>query len=172
MLKVERLSEEQARPLVAQLAALLQDAVQNGSSVGFLPPVSRETAEAYWLETLSEVAGGKRILLASFEAGGVVTGTAQLALATKQNSLHRAEVQKVIVHTRARRRGVARALMAAVEEAARAAGRTLLVLDTEQGCDAERLYERCGYTRAGVIPRFALKTDRTLVSTVVFYKLL
>ena len=171
MRKVERLTAEQARPLVPQLAALLQDAVHGGSSVGFLPPVSHETAEAYWRETLSEVAGGKRVLLASFEAGRV-TGTAQLALASRQNGLHRAEVQKVIVHTRARKRGVALALMGALEAAARAEGRTLLVLDTEQGCAAERLYERCGYTRAGVIPQFALKTDRSLVSTVVFYKLL
>src|SRR5918997_5574524 len=87
MHKVEQLSEERARPLVPQLAALLQDAVHGGSSVGFLPPVSRETAEAFWLETLSEVAEGKRILLASFGAGDVLTGTAQLALSTKQNSL-------------------------------------------------------------------------------------
>ena len=171
MHKVESLSAEEARPLVPRLAALLQDAVHSGSSVGFLPPVSRETAEAYWRETLDEVAQGKRVLLASFEAGEL-TGTAQLALATKENGLHRAEVQKVIVHTRARNRGVARALLGALEEAARAEGRTLLVLDTEQGCAAERLYERCGYTRAGVIPQFALKTDRSLVSTVVFYKLL
>lgn len=171
MRKVENLSAEQARPLVPQLAALLQDAVHNGSSVGFLPPVSSETAEAYWRETLGEVAEGKRILLASFEAGEL-TGAAQLALATKQNGLHRAEVQKVIVHTGARNRGIARSLMGAVEEAARAAGRTLLVLDTEQGCPAESLYERCGYTRAGVIPQFALDADRSLISTVVFYKLL
>ena len=171
MHKVERLSAEQARPLVPQLAALLQDSVDSGSSVGFLPPVSRETAEAFWLETLGEVAEGRRVLLAAFEAGEV-TGTAQLALATRQNGLHRAEVQKVIVHTRARGRGVARALMEALEGAARAEGRTLLVLDTEQGCPAERLYERCGYTRVGVIPQFALNTERTPISTVVFYKLI
>ena len=171
MRKIERLTEGQARPLVPQLAALLQDAVHNGSSVGFLPPVSRETAEAFWLETLSEVAAGKRVLLVASE-GGEVTGAAQLALATRQNGLHRAEVQKVIVHTRARNRGVARALMDALEEAARAEGRTLLVLDTEEGCPAERLYERCGYTRVGVIPQFALNTERSPISTVVFYKLI
>ena len=171
MHKVERLSAERARPLVPQLAALLQDAVHSGSSVGFLPPVSRETAEAFWLETLGEVAEGKRVLLVASD-GGEVAGTAQLALATRQNGLHRAEVQKVIVHTRARNRGVARALMGALEEEARDEGRTLLVLDTEQGCPAERLYERCGYTRVGVIPQFALNADRALISTVVFYKLL
>ena len=171
MHKIERLSEEEARPMLPQLVALLQDSVHNGSSVGFLPPLTFEAAEEFWLETLNEVAQGKRILLVSSEAGDV-TGTVQLALATKQNGLHRAEVQKMIVHTRFRHRGIARALMGAVEEAARAAGRTLLVLDTEQDSIAEKLYEKCGYERAGVIPQYALNTSSSLISTVVFYKLL
>ncbi len=171
MHKIERLSEEQAKPLLPKLAALLQDAVQSGSSVGFLPPLTLEAAEEYWLETLNEVAQGKRILLVSSEGAGV-TGAVQLALATKQNGLHRAEVQKLFVHTSFRQRGIARALMNAVEESARAAGRTLLVLDTEQGSIAEQLYEKCGYTRAGVIPQYALSADYSLISTVVFYKLL
>ncbi|HEX8070828.1 MAG TPA: GNAT family N-acetyltransferase [Pyrinomonadaceae bacterium] len=169
--RIERLSEEQARPLVPQLVALLQDAVHGGSSVGFLPPLRFEMAEEFWLEALGEVAQGKRILLVS-RAAQDVTGSVQLALATRQNGLHRAEVQKMLVHTRFRRRGIARALLGAAEEAARAAGRTLLVLDTEQGSAAERLYERCGYTRVGVIPQYARTTEFSLISTVVFYKLL
>ena len=171
MHKIEQLSAEQARPLLAQLVALLQDSVHNGSSVGFLPPLAFEAAEEYWLETLNEVARGQRILLVSSEAGAV-SGAVQLALATKQNGLHRAEVQKLLVHTGFRNRGIARALMAAAEEAASAAGRTLLVLDTEQGSVAERLYEKCGYTRSGVIPRYALNAEGSLITTVVFYKLL
>ena len=171
MHKIERLSEEQARPILPQLVALLQDSVQSGSSVGFLPPLTFEAAKEYWLETLNEVAQGKRILLVSSEAGDM-TGTVQLALATKQNSLHRAEVQKLLVNSSFRHRGIARALMGAMEESARAMGRTLLVLDTEQGSIAEKLYEKCGYTRAGVIPQYARTTDGSLISTVVFYKLL
>lgn len=171
MHKVVRLSEEEARPIVPQLVALLQDAVEGGSSVGFLPPVAFETAEAYWHEVLGEVAAGKRVLLVSRE-GEEVTGAVQLALATKQNGLHRAEVQKLLVHTSFRNRGIARALMRAVEDSARSLGRTTLVLDTEQGSVAERLYERCGYTRSGVIPQYALNTDGVLITTVVFYKLL
>jgi len=151
--------------------ALLQDLVHSGSSVGFLPPLSSDVAEEYWLETFDEVAKGKRVLLVSSEAGEV-TGAVQLALATKQNGLHRAEVQKLIVHTGFRNRGIARALLSAVEESARAAGRTLLVLDTEQDSIAEKLYEKCGYTRAGVIPRYALSAGGSLISTVLFYKLL
>lgn len=171
MLKVERLSEEQAKALLPALVALLQDTVDGGSSVGFLPPLTSEVATAYWLETLNEVAEGKRILLVARESGEVI-GSVQLALATKQNGLHRAEVQKLIVHTHSRGRGIARALMSAVEEAARAAGRTLLVLDTEQDSIAERLYPKCGYTRVGIIPQYALSASSSLINTVVFYKLL
>ena len=172
MHKVERLSEEQARSLLPALAALLQDTVNNGSSVGFLPPLTFEAAEGYWLETFNEVAQGKRILIVSSEEAGGVTGTVQLALATKQNGLHRAEVQKLLVHTGFRNRGIARSLMGAAEESARAAGRTLLVLDTEQDSVAERLYEKCGYARAGVIPQYARSAGGAMISTVVFYKLL
>ncbi|HYG80728.1 MAG TPA: GNAT family N-acetyltransferase [Pyrinomonadaceae bacterium] len=171
MHKIERLSAEEARPLVPQLAGLLQDSVHNGSSVGFLPPVTFETSEEYWLETLDEVARGERVLLVSSDARAV-TGAVQLALATKQNGLHRAEVQKLLVHTGFRNRGIARALLGAAEEAARAEGRTLLVLDTEQGSVAERLYAKCGYTRSGVIPQFALNAEGSLITTVVFYKLI
>jgi len=154
-----------------QLVALLQDTVHSGSSVGFLPPLTFEKAQEYWLETLNEVAQAKRILLVSSEAQEV-TGAVQLALVTKQNGLHRAEVQKLIVHTSFRNRGIARALMDAVENSARETGRTLLVLDTEQGSVAEKLYEKCGYTRSGIIPQYARSADGSLISTVVFYKLL
>jgi ribosomal protein S18 acetylase RimI-like enzyme len=171
MHRIEQLSEDQAKAILPQLAGLLQDTVNGGSSVGFLPPIAADTAKDYWLETIGEIAQGKRILLVSTEAREV-TGAVQLALATKQNGLHRAEVQKLLVHTRFRQRGIARALMRAVEDVARKAGRTLLVLDTEQGSVAESLYEKCGYTRAGIIPQYALDAGGSLHSTVVFYRLL
>lgn len=168
---IERLSEEQARPILPQLVSLLQDSVHSGSSVGFLPPLTAEAAREYWIETLREVTQGRRILLVSGEAGDVM-GAVQLALATKQNGLHRAELQKLVVHTSFRNRGIARALLGAAEDAARAAGRTLLVLDTEEGSVAERLYEKHGYTRVGMIPEYALNVDGSLITTVLFYKLL
>jgi acetyltransferase len=171
MHQIEQLREEQAKAILPQLIGLLQNTVNGGSSVGFITPLASSTAEAYWLETIEEVAQGKRLLLVSKE-DGEVTGTVQLALAAKQNALHRAEVQKLLVHTRFRQRGIARSLMSAVEEAALRAERTLLVLDTEQGSVAESLYERCGYTRAGVIPHYARNADGSLISTVVFYRLL
>jgi ribosomal protein S18 acetylase RimI-like enzyme len=171
MHKIERLSEEQAKAILPRLVALLQDTVNGGSSIGFVPPLASGTAEEYWLETMREIKEGRRVLLVASEAGEV-TGSVQLALATKQNGLHRAEVQKLFVHTRFRQRGIARALLSAIEEAAREMGRTLLVLDTEQGSDAEKLYESHGYTRSGIIPSYARSFDGSLITTVVFYKLL
>ena len=170
-MKIEQLSEQQAKPLLPQLIGLLQDSVRNGASVGFLSPLEFDVAEKYWLETLNEVSQGKRLLLVSNENGNVL-GMVQLALVTKPNALHRAEVQKLVVHTRFRNCGIARALMKAAEDSARKEGRTLLVLDTEQGSTAEELYVKYGYTRAGVIPCYALGADRSFISTVVFYKLI
>lgn len=171
MHEIKQLSEEELKAILPQLTGLLQDTVNGGASVGFLPPLTASTAEEYWIETLTEIAQSKRILLVSTE-GREVTGAVQLALCTKQNGLHRAEVQKLIVQPRFRQRGIARALMSAIEAAAQRLGRNLLVLDTEQGSVAESLYESCGYTRAGVIPHYALNVDGSLISTVVFYRLL
>jgi acetyltransferase len=170
-MKIELLSEQQAKPLLPELISLLQDSVHNGASMGFLPPLEPDVAEKYWLETLNEVSEGKRLLLVSIENENV-SGMVQLALVMKPNALHRAEVQKLVVHTHFRNRGIARALMRAAEEVARKEGRTLLVLDTEQGSSAEELYVKCGYARAGVIPHYALGADRSFISTVVFYKLI
>jgi ribosomal protein S18 acetylase RimI-like enzyme len=171
MPNIERLSEEQARAILPEFVELLRDAVEDGASVGFVPPLAGEVAEEFWRETFSEITQGKRILLVAREAGELA-GTVQLGLVTKPNGLHRAEVQKLLVHTRFRQRGIARALMGAVEEAARAAGRTLLVLDTIEDSAAGRLYAELGYTRAGVIPHFALSAGGELESTVIFYRVL
>lgn len=131
------------------LVELLRDSVAGGTSVGFLLPLAFEAAEGFWLETFRQVNEGKRILLVSCEENGEITGSVQLALAVKENGMHRAEVQKLLVHSRFRRRGIAGSLMSAVEDEARKAGRTLLVHDTEQGSAAEKLYAMCGYTQAG-----------------------
>jgi acetyltransferase len=168
---IERLEEKEAWAMMAELIALLQDSINSGASLGFLPPLTAATAEDYWLQTLREVTDGSRLLLVSLEAGEIA-GSVQAALAMKQNGLHRAEVQKLMVHTRYRNRGIARGLLKALEDEAQQMGRTLLVLDTELGSPAENLYPSCGYVRVGNIPQFARKTDGDLVATVVFYKTL
>ena len=103
---------------------------------------------------------------------GEIFGTVQLELAAKQNAQHRAEVQKLMVHSKHRKKGIAKALMDQMEAAARETGRTLLVLDTLEGDTAERLYEKWNYQRAGSIPQYARCADGKLHPTVLFYKFL
>jgi len=171
MVTIERLTAETAQAALAELVRLLQDAVDSGASIGFLPPLDGDTARSYWIEMIAELAGNMRVLIAARESGQIV-GAIQLALATKQNALHRAEVQKLMVDTRFRNQRIGRTLLTAAEDAARDTGRTLLVLDTRQGDVAERLYLRQGYTRAGSIPQYARSADGTLDTTVFFYRLL
>ncbi|HEX3272062.1 MAG TPA: GNAT family N-acetyltransferase [Ktedonobacterales bacterium] len=168
-LVIAPLDPSHAEGLLDALDTLLRDAVASGASVGFLPPLKPEESRAFWQETLDEVATGTRLALGAWLDEQLV-GTVHLALATKPNGRHRGEVQKLLVHTSARRQGIAQKLLEAIERVALDSGRTLLVLDTEQGSDAERLYRRVGYTEAGVIPRFAATTAGPLTATVIFYK--
>jgi acetyltransferase len=168
-LVITPLDLNRSEDLLYALDALLRDAVESGASVGFLPPLAAEESRAFWQETLDEVAAGTRLALGAWLDERLV-GTVHLALATKPNGRHRGEVQKLLVHTTARRQGIAQKLLDAIERAALKSGRTLLILDTEQGSDAERLYRRVGYSEAGVIPRFAATTAGPPIATVVFYK--
>jgi GNAT superfamily N-acetyltransferase len=151
---------------------VLVDCVEAGASVSFMLPLEVERAEAFWTSTIDSSLRGERILLvAEEEDTGTIVGTVQVILAAPENQPHRGEIAKMLVHQRARRRGVAEALMRAAEAAALSAGKTLLVLDTSSA-DAERLYDRLGWNRVGVIPGYALWPAGGLVDTTVFYKLL
>ena len=152
-----------------QLIGLLQDAVDSGASVGFLAPLSDDQAHQYWTKVLAQVGEKSRIMLAAVH-NGVIVGSVQLELASMPNASHRAEVQKLLVLRSWRRQGTGQALMTAVEQAARQAGRQLLVLDTRLGDAAERLYARMGYRRVDVIPKFALSSVGHLDVTVIFYR--
>jgi acetyltransferase len=168
---IEQLTADQAVAVLDDLVELLQDSVASGASVGFLPPLQTDAARDYWEGLLADIGDGARVLLVARDNGRVI-GSVQLELASKANARHRAEVQKLMVHTRARGQGTGRRLMEAIEAAAHAAGRTLLVLDTRQGDVAERLYARHGYIHAGVIPNYARSAEGTLDATVFFYRLL
>ena len=169
--RIESLTAEQAANHRAQLTALLQDAVDGGASVGFLPPLPASEASLYWDGVIAAVRDGLRVLLVAVEDEGRIVGTAQLALETRPNGVHRAEVAKVMVLGRARRQGIARALMAAIEEHARRLRRTTLVLDTLRGDPAERLYEATGYTYVGSIPAYARVAGGALAATAVYYRI-
>lgn len=169
LLRIERPSPEGSLAAISGLVQVLEDAVVGGASVGFLSPLGEGEAETYWRGVAGDIEQGSRILLLAW-AGDELAGTAQLELAGKPNAAHRAEVQKLLVLTALRRRGVGRRLMEALEDEARAAGRSLLVLDTRQGDSAERLYRRLGYVEAGSIPGYARSSMGTLDATVFFYK--
>jgi acetyltransferase len=154
---------------LAGLAALLRDAVEGGASVGFMVPLPEDEVSRFWTDVLAEVAAGHRLLLVAREAGRVIGGI-QLELAQRPNSRHRAEVQKLLVLRSHRGRGIGSALMAVAEDFARLQRRTLLVLDTSATGNAIGLYTRCGYTRVGVIPRYAKDPDGPFIDTVVYYK--
>lgn len=155
MTRVTRLDAAGARDALAELAALLHDCVQAGASVSFLSGFTFAEARAFYESLLPEIERGTRVLLAAYE-GEELAGSVQLVHAWQPNSLHRAEVAKLVVQPRMRGRGIGRALMERLEEEARAAGKTLLVLDAVSGGAADRLYERLGWTRLGVVPGYAL----------------
>ena len=166
---IERLDAERARTHLAQLVALLQDSVNDGASVGFLRPLAADVAGGYWQEVIREVEDQARVLLVARRDEDVV-GSVQLGLCTKPNGMRRAEVQKLLVRTGWRRRGIGRRLMESAQAEARRAQRSLLYLDTEPDRPAHRLYEQTGWIRAGEIPDYARTPDGTLHSTVLMYR--
>jgi GNAT superfamily N-acetyltransferase len=165
------LTPERAELELSQLSSLLIDAVESGASIGFMPPVGAAEARDYWRGVIASIRDSSRVLLAAVEAD-LIQGSVQLALETRPNGNHRAEVMKLFVHRRARRRGLARALMAAAEATAHKLGRTLLIMDTRKGGEAEKLCESLGYVRFGEVPGYARSVDGTLHTTAFFYRLL
>jgi len=150
------------------LAALLIDAVGSGAAVGFVAPLARDQALSYWEKIRSSLDDG--LLLFGAYRDGRLVGSVQLSCAWEPNGRHRAEIQKLFVHTSVRQQGIARALMTAAERRALRLGRWLLILDTRLGDQAEPLYEKLGYVRVGTIPDYAMSSRGGLSPTVVFYK--
>ncbi len=164
--------------LARALADVLIDCVEGGASISFMLPLEPQRAEDFWAATLESAQRGERVVFVAEERGsgevagtvtGTVVGTVQVILTAPENQPHRGEIAKMLVHRRARRRGVAEALMRAAESAALEAGKSLLVLDTSSG-DAERVYLRLGWQRVGIIPSYAMWPNGGFVDTTVFYK--
>jgi GNAT superfamily N-acetyltransferase len=159
--------------LAEALAGVLIDCVEGGASVSFMWPLPHYKALAFWRDALDRARRGERIVLVAEEVDShTVIGTVQIVFAVADNQPHRADVAKMLVHRRVRRRGLGAALMQAAEKAAREAGRTLLLLDTVTDGDAERLYARLGWQRLGVIPGYALWPTGGPCDTTYFYKTL
>ena len=155
---------------VHELAALLIDCVEGGASVSFMLPLAHERAHAFWRRVAQGVHNGERALLVAEDAQGAIVGTVQLVLDQPENQPHRADLAKMLVHRRARRNGLGEQLIRAAEDMACNCGKTLLVLDTVSGGDAERLYTRLGWQRVGSIPGYALWPQGGLCATTYFYR--
>ncbi len=154
---------------IEALADVLIDCVEGGASVGFMLPLTRDRALAFWRRVADDVAAGRRALLVAEDAQGTC-GTVQLIFDLPENQPHRADLAKMQVHRRVRRQGLGEALMRAAEATAREAGKTLLVLDAVTDGDAYRLYERLGWVRVGDIPKYALFPAGGFCSTTYFYR--
>lgn len=150
---------------VEELSDLLIKVVHDGASIGFLPPVNREDADAFW-----KSCAAPEIIFIAAKIEGKIAGTVQLHLCTKPNGTHRAEVAKLMTHPSHRQKGIARQLMKEIEKRAKQEGRTLLVLDTREGDPSNLLYQSIGFIEAGRIPNFAQSETGTLDTTILYYK--
>jgi GNAT superfamily N-acetyltransferase len=166
---IRKLDAAAAKAEIAALAEVLKDCVDDGAAVNFLTPFSEAQARAFWERAIAEIAAGKAVLLVA-DHDGRLAGTVMLGLDTPPNQPHRADVKKMLVHRRARRRGLARALLLAIEAEARGLGRTLLTLDTRQGDNAEPLYQGMGYVLVGVVPGYSLASAGGLDAAAFYYK--
>jgi GNAT superfamily N-acetyltransferase len=169
MIEIRRLTAAEGRQYLDALAEVLLDCVKGGASVSFMESLSRVEAESFFDNVLEGVQKGDRILLGGFLDSKLV-GTVQIVISMPPNQPHRADVAKLLVLRSARGQGIGRRLMEHAEEVSRLAGKTLLVLDTATGDDAEKLYVRMGWTRLGVIPRYAMYPDGRWGDTSFFWK--
>ena len=170
-IEVVQLDAAGVRKAEDDLAGLLVDAVAGGASVGFTPPFGAGDALRYWRGAAEAVEAGRTRLLVA-RRDGRLTGTVQLQFAAFPNGRHRAEVAKLLVHSTARRHGIGRRLMEAVEALALAEGKSLLLLDTQTDSPAERLYLGLGWEIAGYIPGHAYAPDGLRYPTTLFFKAL
>jgi ribosomal protein S18 acetylase RimI-like enzyme len=169
--EIRRMQGAEIRRRIEEFSSILVDCVEGGAGVSFMLPFGQANAAAFWLSVAGDCDAGKRIVIAAI-MDSVAVGTVQIVPVQIPNQPHRAEVAKLLVHRRARRRGIARALMTQLEVEARALKRSLLTFDTTTGEAAEQLYLALGYVRAGIIPDYAHKPEGGLVATSVFYKLI
>ena len=169
MVEIRWLTAAEGERCLIALAKVLVDCVEGGASVSFMAPFSLSEAESFYRGVLEEVEHGRRILLAAFQ-GTELVGTVQVLTAMPPNQPHRGEIAKMLVRRSARGQGIGARLMESAEDAAREAGKTLLTLDTVTGREGERLYTRMGWTKAGVIPNYALYPDGTPCATTLFWK--
>jgi ribosomal protein S18 acetylase RimI-like enzyme len=161
--KIEQLTSIEEH--MDELSELLIQVVEDGASIGFLPPLMISGAKKYWQNSLTP-----EVILFVAKINNQIVGSVQLHLCTKQNGGHRAEIAKLMTHPHYRRNGIGRSLMQKAEERAKQEGRSLLVLDTREGDPSNLLYTSMGYIRAGRIPHYAKSASGELHATILYYK--
>ena len=162
------MTAEQIKAEIEALTGLIVDAVTSGASIGFMPPLIEDEAREYWSGVIDAVRDGSRVVLVATEAG-VVQGSVQLGLEKRANGNHRCEAMKLFVHTRARRRGIAKQLMAEAEATAKKLGCTMMMMDTRKGGEADLMCQSLGYESYGEVPGYARSGDGELHTTVFYY---
>ena len=163
------MTAEQIEAEIEALTGLIVDAVTSGASIGFMPPLIEDEAREYWSGVIDAVRDGSRVVLVATEAG-VVQGSVQLGLEKRANGNHRCEAMKLFVHTRARRRGIAKQLMAEAEATAKKLGCTMMMMDTRKGGEADMMCQSLGYESYGEVPGYARSGDGELHTTVFYYR--
>jgi ribosomal protein S18 acetylase RimI-like enzyme len=166
-IEIERLTALSERD-AGELSELLVAIVEQGASVGFLPPLEPDIARTYWLHAIEP----ENVVFLVAKRNGAIVGTVQLEWSPKKNGRHRAEVNKLLVHPNAQRLGIGRKLMDRLEALAVENGWTTLHLDTREGDTSNDFYQSQGWVKVGIIPRWAESADGTLDGTVFYYKLL
>jgi ribosomal protein S18 acetylase RimI-like enzyme len=151
------------------LCDILIASVGLGASIGFLAPLSLAEAQGFWRGCGEAVARGERLMWGAW-LGGDLVGTVQLVIGMPANQQHRADLVKLMTLPAKRGAGIGATLTRTAELAAIHLGRSLIVLDTVAGNPAQRLYERLGYTAAGVIPDYARSSAGPLEPTCIMFK--
>ena len=169
MIEIRALSAEETHSHIADLSEVMIDCVEGGASIGYMSPYTLDDAAQFWKAVVADLLNNSVLHLAASDEGKIV-GTVQVVLKQPPNQPHRGDLKKLMVRTSARGKGVARKLMQAAETAAQDHGKTLLVLDTATGSDAEFIYPKLGWKRVGVIPNYAKFPDGRFCDTTVFYK--
>ena len=167
--RIRTITAAELESVLPDLVQIFRDVVNGGVPLGFLAPITLQTAHQYWLSVVPELEAGTRILLVAQNDGGVL-GSGQLALAQRPNSQHRAELQKLFVARAARGMGIGKLLMQALEDVALEHGRTLIQLNTRVGLDAVGFYKRLGYREVGVIPGWTKDAEGRRYDHIEFYK--
>ncbi|MFY2822561.1 GNAT family N-acetyltransferase [Ruegeria sp. MALMAid1280] len=167
---ISRLDDSGFDNALKDLTDILHACVQDGASIGFIHPFTPDQARAYWQNRVRPDLQTGALELFVARNSGRVLGTVQLIPATMPNQPHRADVAKLLVHPKARRRGLGGALMAALQDRAIQLGRTLLVLDTRSSDPSRILYQNLGFQIAGEIPNYCRNPfeDRLEPTTYMF----